>query len=157
MLTKQTQRPMKHILLRMHSLYNYKILNIKKVQPLIYITTTFKWLMYDYDEGRWEHKWTFENQVNLFRSSRCKNPEQLGDDQTEAGKIWDILGPYVSLQTTSITVWVTVTMLDCILLKTWFFCNISNMCRGSCLHSLTAGYCELPLGVGFQYDHHLQF
>lgn len=30
---------MKHILLRMYSLYNYKILNIEKVQPLIYITT----------------------------------------------------------------------------------------------------------------------
>lgn len=41
-----------HILLRMHSLYNCKILNIEKVQPLTYITTTtFNSLMNDYGEG----------------------------------------------------------------------------------------------------------
>lgn len=29
-----------------------QILNIEKVQPLIYITKTFKWVMYDQGEGK---------------------------------------------------------------------------------------------------------
>jgi len=50
----------------MHSLYNCKILNIEKVQPLIYITTTtFNSLMNDYGEG--------EAQMDILNTDPLRN------------------------------------------------------------------------------------